>query len=225
MGHESGYLFHIFGLGVTSKITTMWAIMLLLTVLSILATRNMEKIPKARGVQNSLEMVVELLLNFFSDIIGYEQARRFLPFLGTMFIFILVSNYSGLLPGAGHIPGLAAPTSTWSVTLGLAATVFVATQVYGVKALGFRYLKKFLQPAFMLPLNIVEQFVRPLSLSLRLFGNIFGEEMVIAVLLGLVPYFAPIPVMILSLLFGFIQAIVFTLLSSIYFHEAIEESH
>ena len=94
MGHESGYLFHIFGLGVTSKITTMWAIMLLLTVLSILATRNMEKIPKARGVQNSLEMVVELLLNFFSDIIGYEQARRFLPFLGTMFIFILVSNYS-----------------------------------------------------------------------------------------------------------------------------------
>ena len=109
--------------------------------------------------------------------------------------------------------------------MGLAATVFVATQVYGVKALGFRYLKKFLQPAFMLPLNIVEQFVRPLSLSLRLFGNIFGEEMVIAVLLGLVPYFAPIPVMILSLLFGFIQAIVFTLLSSIYFHEAIEESH
>ncbi|KUK11106.1 MAG: ATP synthase subunit a [Clostridia bacterium 41_269] len=221
--HETHYLFHIFGLGVTSTVTTMWAIMLVLTILSILATRNMEKIPK--GIQNALEMVVEMLLNFFSGIIGYEKARMFLPFLGTMFLFILISNYSGLIPGAGHVPGLAAPTSTWSVTAGLAITVFFATHIFGVKAHGIGYLKKFLQPVFMLPLNIIEHFVRPLSLSLRLYGNIFGEEMVIATLLGLIPYFVPLPVMLLSVLFGLIQAIVFTLLSSIYFYEATEEHH
>ena len=222
MEHETTtYLFHVLGLGVTSKVTTMWGVMALITIVSFLATRNMGIKPS--GIQNIMEMTVEGLLNFFGSVMGFENARRFLPFLGTMFLFILVSNYSGLIPGAGHVPGLAAPTSTLSVTAGLAIVVFFATHVYGVKQHGASYLKQFLQPLpFLLPLNLVEHFVRPLSLSLRLYGNIFGEEMIIATLLALVPYFVPIPMMLLSILFGLIQAVVFSVLSSIYFFEAIE---
>ncbi|MGI6554937.1 MAG: F0F1 ATP synthase subunit A [Bacillota bacterium] len=222
MEHAAGYLFHIGPLGVTSHVTTMWGIMAVIAIISFVATRNMQRQPS--GVQNIVEMVVEALLNFFGDILGEKKARKFLPFLATLFLFILFSNYSGLLPGAGHITGLAAPSSTWSVTAGLAICVFFATHFYGVRAHGIRYFKSFTQPIiFLLPLNIVEQFVRPLSLSLRLFGNIYGEEMTLAVLLSLVPYFVPITMMALSLLFGLIQAVVFTLLASIYFLEAVEE--
>lgn len=219
MGHGTHYLFHIGPLGVTSHVTTMWGIMAVIAVISFLGTRNMHRLPS--GVQNIVEILVEGLLNFFGGILGEKKARQFLPFLGTLFLFILLSNYAGLLPGAGHINGLAAPSSTWSVTAGLAICVFLATHFFGLKAQGFKYFKSFLQPLpFMLPLNIVEQCVRPLSLSLRLFGNIFGEEMVIAALLAMVPYFVPLPMMALSVLFGLIQAVVFTLLSSIYFLEA-----
>lgn len=219
MDHASHYLFYIGPLGVNSFVTTMWGIMAILGILSFLATRNLERLPS--GLQNLMEMVVEMLLNFFGGVVGQKNAKQFFPFLGTMFLFILMSNYSGLLPGAGHINGLAAPSSTWSVTVGLALCVFVATQYFGFKAHGVGYIKSFFQPVFiMLPLNIVEHLVRPLSLSLRLFGNIYGEEMTLAVLLGLIPYFVPIALMGLSLLLGGIQAVVFTLLSSIYFLEA-----
>lgn len=219
MEHETHYLFEIFGLGITSYVTTMWGIMLFIAIVSIVGTRNMQRLPS--GLQNILEMVVEGLLNFFGGILGEKRARQFLPFLATVFLFILLSNYSGLLPGSGHINGLAAPSSTLSFTAGLAVCVFFATHFFGFKAQGVGYLKTFTQPMiFMLPLNIVEHFVRPLSLSLRLYGNIFGEEMIIATLLAMVPYFVPLPMMALSVLFGLIQAVVFTLLSSIYFLEA-----
>ena len=221
MDHTTHYLFHIGPLGVNSYVTTMWGIMAILGILSFLATRNLERLPSS-GLQNFIEMVVETLLNFFGGVVGQKNARQFLPFLGTMFLFILMSNYSGLLPGAGHVNGLAAPSSTWSVTAGLAICVFFTTQYFGFKAHGAAYIKSFFQPVFiMLPLNIVEHLVRPLSLSLRLFGNIYGEEMTLAVLLSLVPYFVPIAMMGLSLLLGGIQAVVFTLLTSIYFMEAV----
>lgn len=220
MEHGTNYLFYIGPLGVNSYVTTMWGIMAILGILSFLATRNLNRLPS--GLQNFMETVVEMLFNFFGDILGEKKARQMFPFLGTMFLFILMSNYSGLIPGAGHINGLAAPSSTWSVTVGLALCVFCATHYFGVKAEGIKYLKSFTQPVFlMLPLNLVEQCVRPLSLSLRLFGNIYGEEMTLVVLLGLVPYFVPIAMMGLSLLLGGIQAVVFTLLSAIYFLEAV----
>ncbi len=220
MEHATEYLFHIGPLGVTSYVTTMWAIIAVLGIASFIATRNLERLPS--GFQNVMEMVVDMLLNFFGGVVGEKNARQFFPFLGTMFLFILLSNYSGILPGAGHITGFAAPSSTWSVTAGLAIVVFFATHYFGVKAEGMSYFKSFCQPIFlMLPLNLVEQFVRPLSLSLRLYGNIFGEEMTLAVLLSLIPYFVPILMIGLSLLLGGIQAVVFTLLSSIYFLEAV----
>ncbi|MFZ7102110.1 MAG: F0F1 ATP synthase subunit A [Peptococcaceae bacterium] len=223
--HGAQVLFQLPGpFDISSEVTTMWGIMLMLAILSYLATRNMTRIPS--GVQNVMEYAVEGVIKLLSGIMGEKKARKYLPLLGTLFLFILISNYSGVLPGAGHISGLKAPTSNWSVTLGLAIVVFFSTQYFGLKENGLSYFKHFVQPLpFMLPLNLIEQITRPLSLSLRLYGNVFGEEMVVASLFAMVPLFVPLPMMFLGLLFGFIQAFVFTLLSAIYIAEATEHQH
>lgn len=225
-GGEEGpqILFDILGLPVTSETTTMWGIMLLLIIASYFATRNMKRIPT--GIQNVMEFAVESLINLLAGVMGEKRAKRFLPLLGSLFLFILISNYSGILPGAGHTPGLKAPTSNWSVTLGLALVVIVSVQIFGVRERGLSYFKHFFQPIpVMFPLNIIEQITRPVSLSLRLFGNVYGEEMVVAGLFALVPLFLPLPMMFLGLLFGFIQAFVFTLLATVYIAEATETHH
>lgn len=219
-------LFSIFGLEVTSVVTTMWGLMALLTLLSYLATRNLQKIPHS-PLQNFLEFVLESILGFLTQTMGSEkQARRYFPILASFFILILASNYSGILPGAGHLPGLQAPTSTLSVTAAFAIIVFFSTHYYGVKAKGLRYFKHFIEPIpFLLPINILEEFTKPLSLSLRLYGNVYGEEMVVAGLFSLLPLFLPVPMMLLGLLFGLIQAFVFTLLASLYIGNAAAEHH
>jgi F-type H+-transporting ATPase subunit a len=219
---HGGALFKLFGLvEITSVTTTMWGLILFLAVVSYLATRSLKKVPRRR-LQVFMEMVLESAIGFLSDIIGDEEkTKRYLPLLGSFFFLILCSNYSGLLPGAGHIPGLQAPTSTLSVTAAFAIVVFFATHYYGFKEKGWGYLKHFVQPIpILLPLNIIEEFTKPLSLSLRLFGNIYSEEMVIVGLFSLMPLFLPVPMQLLSLLFGFIQALVFTLLASIYISTA-----
>ena len=225
MSAEAHALFeiHLFGqtLGVTSQMTTMTGITAGLATVSYFATRKMEAVPK--GLQNAMEMIVEKLQGFLSGVIGPENARLYLPILGTLFLFIITSNYSGLLPGAGHLPGLAAPTSVLGVTAGLAVCVFFCTHGLGFKVNGIHYLKHFASP--LLPLLIIEEFVRPLSLSLRLYGNIFGEETVVEQIFGLIPLFVPIPFMVLGLLFGFLQALVFTMLSSIYIRGAVSGGH
>jgi F-type H+-transporting ATPase subunit a len=217
-------LFSIFGLDVTGHVTTMWGIMLFMLLVFVVATRKLDKVPGR--FQCLIEFTVEGLLNFFSGIMGREQARRYFPLLATLFLFILISNWSGLLPFAGHVEGFKPPTSTLSVTAGLAIIAFVATQIAGFREKCFGYLKSFFQPFFlMFPLNLIEELVRPLSLSLRLFGNIFGEEMVVVVLLGMAPQFAPIPMQLLGILFGFIQALVFTTLTAIYISSATADAH
>ncbi|MCL2816844.1 MAG: F0F1 ATP synthase subunit A [Clostridiales bacterium] len=223
MGHESHGLFNVLGLEVTSAMTTMLGITVLLVTLSFLASRRMQAVPGR--FQATVEIAVEALRNYFGSILG-ENTRRYLPLLGTMFIFILVSNYSGLLPQAGHIPGLAAPTAFLSVTAGLAIVVFISIHALGIKHKGLGYFKHFLSPVFfMLPFLIIEEIVRPISLSLRLYGNIFGEETVAAQVFGLVPLIAPLPFYALGLLFGLLQAIVFTTLFSIYINGAIGDGH
>ncbi len=224
--HAGGELFSIFGLEVSSVVTTMWGLMIILTLVAYFATRRMGKVPNSR-LQNFMEFTVETILNFLTQIMGSEKnARKYLPLLASFFILILASNYSGLLPGAGHTRGLQAPTSTLSVTAAFALVVFFATHYYGIKTKGLKYFKHFIEPSpFLLPLNIVEEFVKPLSLSLRLYGNIFGEEMVVASLFALVPLFVPLPMMLLGVFFGLIQAFVFTLLASLYIGTAAAEHH
>lgn len=223
---HSRALFSIFGLEVSSAVTTMWGLMLLISLAAFLATRNLKKIPESR-LQNFMEFLLESILGFLTQVMGKEKyAKRYFPLLASFFILILASNYSGLLPGAGHTPGLQAPTSTLSVTAAFAIVVFFATHYYGVKAKGLKYFKHFIEPMpFLLPLNIIEEFVKPLSLSLRLYGNVFGEEMVVASLFALVPLFIPLPMMLLGVLFGLIQAFVFTLLAALYIANATVEHH
>jgi F-type H+-transporting ATPase subunit a len=157
---------------------------------------------------------------------GPQKARRYFPILATLFLFILISNWSGILPLAGHVKGFAPPTSTLSVTAGLAVVAFITSVVAGLREKGVGYLKHFFQPFFlMFPLNLIEELVKPLSLSLRLYGNIFGEETVVAVLLGLFAPLTPVPMQLLGLLFGFIQALVFTTLTAIYIANATAEAH
>lgn len=224
-GH-GGALFSIFGWEVSSVVTTMWGLMILITLLSYLATRNLEKVPNSR-LQNFMEFALDAIITQLSQVMGGEKvARRYFPLLGSFFILILASNYSGLLPGAGHLPGLQAPTSTLSVTAGFAIVVFFSTHFVGVKTKGIKYFKHFVQPLpFLLPLNIIEEFVRPLSLSLRLYGNIYGEEMVVASLFALIPFLLPLPMMLLGILFGLIQAFVFTMLAALYIGTAAAEHH
>lgn len=221
---ETKVLFSILGLEVTGHVTTMWAIMVFLFVALVLSTRKLNKVPGR--FQSLIEFTVETLLNFFAGILGKERARRYFPILATLFLFILISNWSGILPGAGHFEGFRPPTSTLSVTAGLAIVAFIVTQIAGFREKGFGYVKHFFQPfPVMLPLNLIEELVRPLSLSLRLYGNIFGEETVILVLLLLIPMLVPLPMMILSLLFGVLQAYIFTTLTAVYIAEAVGEEH
>lgn len=220
----SAPLFHIGPLEVTSEITTMWGVMILLTVVCFLGTRNMKRIPS--GLQNVLEYGIEMYENFFSDILGEKRARKLMPILASFFILILCSNYSGLLPLSGTAPGLKPPTSNVSVTGGLAIVVFFLCIFLGLKTKGLGYFKHFIEPVpILLPINILEQFTRPLSLALRLYGSIYGEEMVVASLAALVPLVLPLTMQILGILFGAIQAFVFTLLASIYLEEATAVHH
>ena len=154
---------------------------------------------------------------------GAENARRYFPIMATYFIFIVVANYSGLLPGAGSV--FAVPTACLSVTAGLAIVAFFTTHTIGIRRQGFgHYLLSFLKPFFlMLPLNLIEQVVRPFSLALRLYGNLYGEEMVSEQLGHILPIGLPIVMHVLSLLFCLIQAVVFTMLLSIYISEATGE--
>lgn len=222
--HGTAALFEIFGLRVSSFVTTMWGIMVVILIISYFATRNLKKVPT--GAQNVMEFIIQILVDFFAGIMGEKRAKQFLPILATFFLLILFSNYSGLLPMSGHLPGLAAPTSTLSVTAGFAIVVFFCTHFFGIKEKGLGYFKHFLQPvAFLLPLMIIEEFVRPLSLSLRLYGNIFGEEMVTAQLFSMVPLGVPILMQLLGLLMGLIQAFVFTLLTAVYLGGATADHH
>ncbi len=227
-GEEAGHgvytLFEIGPVPITSWMVTMWGIMLLFILVSFFATRNVQMVPK--GLQNAMEFIVEGLLGFFAGIMGKERAKRYGPLLITFFVFILISNYSGMLPLAGHMPGLAAPTSIFNVTVGLAIVVFFATHINGFRVNKVHYLKHFITPfAFLLPLLLIEEVVRPFSLAMRLYGNIYGEEMVVTQLFNLLPLGLPVVMQLLGVLFGLIQAFVFTLLASIYISQATETGH
>ena len=220
MEETSNVLFSIGPVEITGTIVTMWVIIAVLTVLSILATRKMKDVPGP--MQNIAEQVVSKLHGYYDDIMGKKLADKYFPILATFFIFIIVSNYSGLIPGAGHYKGFKVPTANLSVTAALAIIGFFMIHTAGVRERGVGgYLKSFL--SVMLPLTIVEQLVRPFSLALRLFGNLYGEEMVTENLYSIFPIILPLLMNVLSLLFCLIQALVFTMLLSIYISEAAEE--
>ena len=211
-------VFTVFGFGVDSTMLTMTGITAALGGVSYAASRKMKAVPGR--FQSAMELLVEALRNFLGDVLGGDNARRYLPLLGTMFLFILVANFSGL------VPGIKPPTATLSVTAGLAIIIFLSVNIFGIKQKGLGYFKHFISPfAFLLPLIIIEEIVRPVSLSLRLYGNIFGEKTVVTEITNLIPLIAPLPFFFLGILLGFLQALVFTMLSSIYISGAIGDGH
>lgn len=224
MSH-SGALFEIGPIEVTSVMTTSLAITVIVSAVAILGTRNLQLKNPKRG-QRILEYIAQSLRDFYAQILGKERATAFLPVLGTLFLFIIVSNYSGLLPGAGKLSGFQPPTGHLGTTVGLALVVFCTVHFGGFKYNGIHYPGHFVKPVFfMLPMMLLEEVIHPLSLSLRLYGNIYGEETVLEQISELIPIGAPILIMGLSLLFGFIQALVFTMLSAIYIEEATAQEH
>ena len=222
MGEESRVIISFFGiLDVTGEVVMMWVILAAAALLSWLATRRLKERPGK--FQNVIETGVEYLRNFFSGILGEERTRKYFTFLGSLFVFIILANYSGLIPGVGLTDYLKAPTSSLSVTIGLGLCAFVFLQAAGLRVGAKHYFKRFVSPAaFMLPLLILDEFIKPASLALRLYGNVFGEETVTEQLYKILPIGAPIIMMVLSIMFCAIQAVVFTMLVSIYLDEATE---
>ena len=223
MGHPSEVVIPLFGfLDVTGEVIVMWVIVAAAAALSLLVRGRLRERPGR--LQNLLETGVEYLDGFFAGVMGKKTSRKYFYFLGSLFIFIIFANYSGLFPGVGLTKYAKAPTSSLSVTLGLGVVTFFFLQIASLRAHGLKgYLKRFISPiVVMLPLLILDEFIKPASLALRLFGNIFGEETVTEQLYEILPIGAPIIMMVLSLLFCAIQAVVFTMLTSIYLEEAVE---
>ena len=220
MGEETEPLIRIFGvLDISAEVVTMLIIIGVVALISVIVTRNLKDRPGR--LQNMVEMGVEYLDNFFSDIMGKKTARKYLWFLSSLFVFILFANYSGLFPGVGIFKFLKAPTSSLSVTLGLGICTFFFIQCSAVKAGTKHYLKHFLTP--IVPLLLLDEFIKPASLALRLFGNIFGEENVTENLYHLLPIGAPIIMMALSIIFCAVQAMVYTMLTASYLNEFLED--
>jgi F-type H+-transporting ATPase subunit a len=208
--------------GAYSHITYTWLVMLILIASAFFLARKVKLVPE-KG-QNFFEVLIDGLETFMVDITGPE-GRFFFPYIATIFLFILVSNLIGL------IPGFFSPTANLNTTLALALCTFVVTHAIGIKFHGAKYIKHFCGPVWwliplMFPIELIGHFARIMSLSVRLFGNIFGKEMVLAILFGLEGlYLAPLPIMFLGILVCFIQALVFMLLATMYFVGAMEHAH
>jgi len=203
-------------------ITYTWLIMLIMVGSAMVVTKGVQLLP-GKG-QNFFEVIIEKLESFMLDITGPE-GKSFFPFIATIFLYILVANLIGL------VPGFYSPTANLNTTLAMALCTFVYTHYIGVKYHGARYVKHFLGPVWwliplMLPIELIGHLARVMSLSIRLYGNIFGKELVLSILFMLAGlYLAPLPIMFLGILVSFIQALVFMLLAIMYFVGAMEEAH
>jgi F-type H+-transporting ATPase subunit a len=221
---------------ISSSLLTGWIIAAVIIVLAFVLSRSIRVVP-TRG-QNALEYVYEGLANFATSL-GGPAARRYVPVFATLFIFILLSNWSGLLPGVGRVPALRAPTSDVNVTIGLALVAFVMFHVEGVRALGVRgYLGKFfslrgfkdgigagLIGLFVGVLEFMLEFVKPVTLSMRLFGNIYAGEVALGVITALTIAIIPVAMVGLEFLLNFMQALIFAVLTLMFTLAAIEPHH
>jgi F-type H+-transporting ATPase subunit a len=199
-----------------------WFVMILLTVLGFLAVRLIDIIPSK--AQNIFEIIISGMEEFMVDITG-EEGRKFFPLIATVFLYIATCNLLGL------VPGFFPPTASINTTLSCALTVVIFTHVIGIKYHGAKYIKHFLGPVWWLSplifiIELIGHVARILSLSIRLFGNITGHELVLGILFLLAGMFlAPLPIMALGIFVALLQAFVFFLLSIIYFSGAMEHAH
>lgn len=198
-----------------------WLVMAILIILSLIVRSRITQVPGK--LQNVIEMIIGGIEKLIADNMG-EKGKPFFPLIATLALFILTSNLLGL------IPGFYPPTASLNTTLALAVIVFLSTHVVGVWMHGFSYIRHFLGPVLwmapiMFPIEVVGHLSRPISLSFRLYGNMYGHELILLIFFSLVPYLVPLPMMLMGVLVALIQTLVFTLLSTIYIQGSLEEAH
>jgi F-type H+-transporting ATPase subunit a len=202
-----------------------WFVVSVLLILSILGTRNADRIP--HGFQNFMEAAVDFVTDIAKDQLGESFYKEWIPFIGTLFFFVFGCNWAGAVVPWKLIElpqgELAAPTNDINTTVALALLTSAAYFYAGLSKKGLGYFKRYIQPIpLLLPINILEDFTKPLSLSFRLFGNILADELTVTVLTSLVPLVIPLPIMLLGIFAGSVQALIFSTLAAAYIAEALE---
>jgi F-type H+-transporting ATPase subunit a len=181
--------------------------------------------PPKFGLRNVFETLADTIFNLMASVMGEKEARRYLPIIGTLFFFILFSNLLGLIPG--FLP----PTDTLKTNLALSGLVFVLTHVFGVREHGVKYFKHFLGPwlplaPLMLPIELISHIARPVSLSMRLLGNIAADHAVVLAFFVIFPFLLPLPFLVMGVFVCVVQAVVFSLLTTVYIGTAVaHEEH
>ncbi len=211
-------VFSVFGVPVRDTVVSTWIMMVMLITLGIV-------------VQRRWPILLEMLLGFLEDLIGDLLAgypvEQYLPFLGSLAIFVAFANIFSLLPTI-PLPGglmlpIVAPTRDLNTPVALAVVVFFSVHYYGMRQQGvLGYLKNLASPIFLLPLEIIGQVSRTVSLAVRLFGNVLSTELIVAVVFMLIPLFVPLPVIGLNIFTGLLQAYIFTALAAVYISTALE---
>ncbi len=235
-------LLHIGPFNITNSLLVTWLVMIIILLLAWLGGRNVRKIP--RGMQNVFEYVFELLIGLIESVTGNrKKAEKFFPILATFFIFILVANLADIIPGIGTIgfneitshgesfvPFFRPPTTDLNFTIALAIISVVATQIFGIAALGtVKHFKKYFTikggpvNTFVGLLELISEVAKMVSFSFRLFGNIFAGEVLLTVIAVIVPFLVPLPFYFLETFVALIQALVFTMLSLVFFTVATAE--
>nr|YP_009551083.1 ATP synthase CF0 subunit IV [Pseudellipsoidion edaphicum]QAA12017.1 ATP synthase CF0 subunit IV [Pseudellipsoidion edaphicum] len=223
------FYWEIFGYSLHGQVFIVsWLVIALILIASLLATLNVNQVPR-NNWQNVMEVIVEYVQGIAKNQMGHNYGE-WVPFVGTLFLFILISNWLGaLIPWKLiHLPEgeLAAPTNDINTTISLALATSITYFYAGLKKRGFSYFTKYFQPTpVLLPINVLEDFTKPLSLSFRLFGNILADELTVSVLTILVPILIPLPIMILGLFASSIQALIFATLAAAYIGESVEGHH
>lgn len=238
-------IFHIGGWGVSNSILTTWVVILVIIFgVFIFHKKGLKKVPK--GFQNILEAVMEFLYNNIVLVVGSKKkSLAFFPLVATFFLYIIFVNWAGLIPGVGSIgfyemhegkeifvPLFRAGTADLNMTLALATISVVSAHIFGFKYLGIKHLKKYFVNPFKNPimtgvgfLELFGELSKIISFSFRLFGNIFAGEVLLMVVTGLVAFVAPIPFYFLEIFVGFVQALVFGMLTLIFLLMASETAH
>jgi F-type H+-transporting ATPase subunit a len=215
-GLGENILFHLGPLSISDTVVTTWGIMACFFLIAYVVSRRLK--PEPSRWQTAVEGVVVTIESAISDVIPGPMARRIMPFVATLWLFVLAANLAGL------IPGLHAPTRDLSATAALAVLVFGSTHWFGIRAKGLRaYLRHYAEPSIILmPFHIISEFTRTLALAIRLFGNMMSLEMAALLVLLIAGFLVPVPLLMLHVVEALVQAYIFGMLALIYIAGALE---
>jgi len=212
---ESEFSFALGPMVINASVITTWGIMLVITVIAWLSTRHLDMLPGS--LQTTVEGIVTAIDEAISAV-APEHSRQILPFIATLWLFLIVANLAGL------IPGLHSPTRDLSVTSALAVLVFLSVHWFGIRMLGLKnYLHHYLKPSpVLLPFHIISEITRSLALAIRLFGNMMSLDMAAMIILLVAGFLAPIPILMLHIIEALVQAYIFGMLALVYLASAIQ---